>query len=309
MSPLCGYCIPGSSGRAPARWHLASALSLPGSLPSAELGPPTSHGSFWGRCCQRGPRVPGAAGAAFWGLWWGYQVSADLWGRWCRETGARADASAVMTGGVVSAGRSMGFPHIQPNLLIRKRPQAEGSQNLKPQPQPLSAESQSWAVSLPARQMSRAVLSPCLPGTAGVWTGWWSAGRLGSRTRAWVTCRTPGAAELGFPLVLSFPAVGQPAPCRAMPATASGFRGGRRGVGKRGWEEELGRGAGKRGWEAAPPAVLGPGSWFPHAACPAARRSSTPSPAFLISQSGKGWGPWASVPPLSAQQQGLGLVP
>lgn len=30
---LCGYCIPGSSGRASARWHLASALSLLAACP------------------------------------------------------------------------------------------------------------------------------------------------------------------------------------------------------------------------------------------------------------------------------------
>lgn len=56
VSSLCGYCIPGSSRRAPARWHLASALSLLGSLPSAELRPPTNPGSSWGRRCQPGLR-------------------------------------------------------------------------------------------------------------------------------------------------------------------------------------------------------------------------------------------------------------
>lgn len=68
----------------------------------------------------------------------------------------------------MAAGRSVICPRIQPNLLLQQRPQAERSQNLNSQSQPLSAETQNWAIPLLAGQMRRAILSACLPGSDGL---------------------------------------------------------------------------------------------------------------------------------------------
>lgn len=72
--------------------------------------------------------VPGAAGAALWGLRCGYQVSADCWAEWWQES--RSTVWAVMALGSLAARLSVVLTHSQPNLHLQQSPEPERSQHL-----------------------------------------------------------------------------------------------------------------------------------------------------------------------------------